>query len=237
MSKFKYYYVDNKDVLKIDKYINDLATQIINNDLSENDENILLKNPNYIDYHFGLGLHIRNNYIYNKSNSFAYEPDEMSEDIFNTILILLKANKNKNWLYFYDLKGKIKEKTKLNKESILQTHGMMVRCVLNNNKIIEGFCDIYPNKNQSKIGDYIILEQWKNYDYRKNQLIGDDATKYNKIKTKVNIKDIIQMEAILWSNPRWGGILLNKFEFLEEYSLKDNIKNIPNFLKDKRLNQ
>ena len=41
--------------------------------------------------HFGLGLYIRNNYIYNKID-LNVDADDMSYDIFNKIIEILKNN-------------------------------------------------------------------------------------------------------------------------------------------------
>ena len=38
-----------------------------------------------------------------------------------------------------------------------------------------------------------------------------EKNKYNQTFKKVNIDEIIKVESILYSNPRWGGKLTNKF--------------------------
>ncbi len=48
-----------------------------------------------------------------------------------------------------------------------------------------------------------------------HKLIRNDLEKYNKTYKKIIIKNITSIDAILYSNPRWGGRLTNKFEFIK----------------------
>ncbi len=59
--------------------------------ISEKDKQHYLNHPDYDDHHFGYGMYLRNNYIYGKVK--VLEPDEMSEDIFEMIISLLKKDK------------------------------------------------------------------------------------------------------------------------------------------------
>ena len=58
---------------------------------------------------------------------------------------------------------------------------------------------------------YMIIWTWDNLDEENHKLIGDEKNKYNQIFKKVNIDEIIKVESILYSNPRWRGKLTNEF--------------------------
>lgn len=79
---------DEKTLEKYNKYVSDIAKKIIE-ELSDNDRKELLKDSNYINHHFGFGMYIRNNYIYEKID-IKIDADEMSADIFYEILKQLK---------------------------------------------------------------------------------------------------------------------------------------------------
>lgn len=79
-----------------------------------------------------------------------------------------------------------------------------------------GFADPYrthDNDFDDSVHDYINLWTWDNLDEDNHELIGDNDSKYNQTFKRVNIKDIIRIEAILHSNPRWGGRLTNRFDY------------------------
>ncbi len=50
-------------------------------------------------------------------------------------------------------------------------------------------------------------------DEENGKLVGKDNEKYNQTFRKIAIDEIERVEAIIYSNPRWGGKLTNKFEF------------------------
>lgn len=226
-------FLDNK---LIDKYLDDVyavAKDIVNNYLSIAEKTKLLIDKKY--HHFGMGLWIRNNFIYTNHSFNEYEPDEMSSHVHETIIAILESNKNKGKISFYELSGKLKSKVRMDKENIGKTHGMMVRCFLTDNTILEGFCYAFSETEPDKVDDTIILEKWKNYDYYNYDLIGDNDNKFEKIKRKVNIDDIMHIDAIICSNPRWGCRLINRFEFTKVNDLlsMDDIE-LPSFLKNSR---
>lgn len=73
-----YPYKETNDLL------NEIASDVIKN-LDEETINNLKTNPEY--NHFGFGLYIRNNYIYNNEKiKYRIEPDSFSEEIYNKIL-------------------------------------------------------------------------------------------------------------------------------------------------------
>ncbi len=60
-----------------------------------------------------------------------------------------------------------------------------------------------------------ILDHEEVLNENKHKLIRNDLEKYNKTYKKIIIKDINNKDAILYSSPRWGGRLTNKFEFIK----------------------
>ncbi len=116
---------------------------------------------------------------------------------------------------FYDLKGNIIESSLLTCENIEKTHGMMARCFLNNNKVYEGFADVYRKIDSTEyalsVGEYIHLWTWDNLNEETHQLDGDAKSKYSQTYTAIKITDILKMDAILYSNPRFGTRLTNTF--------------------------
>ena len=61
------------------------------------------------------------------------------------------------------------------------------------------------------VPDYIYLWTWKNLNEETHQLEGTEEEKYDTNLERINILDINDMDAILYSNHRWGGNLTNKF--------------------------
>ena len=92
---------------------------------------------------------------------------------------------------------------------------MITRCTLKDESEIVGFADSFSpsgiNLYGYKTHDNIFLWTWDNLDEENHKLIGDEKNKYNQTFKKVNIDEIIKVESILYSNPRWGGKLTNKF--------------------------
>lgn len=75
---------------------------------------------------------------------------------------------------------------------------------------VAGFSDSYRTYEKSKIKydgkvhDYIYLWTWDNLDEKTNQLIGKGSERYNTTHKLVYISDIVKIESILYSNPKWG---------------------------------
>ncbi|WP_343186990.1 DUF6794 domain-containing protein [Anoxynatronum sibiricum] len=59
--------------------------------LNDDDKKHMKENPDPFQYHFGLGMFIRNNYIYgNNSIKFEFEsPDDLSSEIIDRMLEIL----------------------------------------------------------------------------------------------------------------------------------------------------
>lgn len=62
--------------------------------MTEEDKEYYLHHPDYDEHHFGYGMYLRNNYIHGKLK--VAMPDNMSEEIFETIIELLKKERKEN---------------------------------------------------------------------------------------------------------------------------------------------
>ena len=118
---------------------------------------------------------------------------------------------------FYKLNGQVKSEEILTKENLEHINGMMTKCTMANGTEEHGYADptgIYDKeKYNGKIHDYIYLWIWDHLDENTGNLIGNDDEKYNQTFKPVKIDEIEKIDAIIYSNPRWGGRLTNKFEF------------------------
>lgn len=123
-----------------------------------------------------------------------------------------------NEIIFYSLNGKIKEIVLLDKNNLEEIDGMMTRCTMKDGTEVVGLANVFKtcetNFDSFTVGDYIYLSTWDNLDEKSHKLSGTVEEKYNQTHTKVYIEDIIKVESILHSNPRWGGLLTNKFIFI-----------------------
>lgn len=124
----------------------------------------------------------------------------------------------------YTLRGEIKSELPLNEKYLDNIHGKLVRCHMVDGTHIVGFGDPYRTRFDfdNKIHDIIYLWTWDHLDETTGQLIGEGDEKYNQTFTPVKIDQIKDIEAILFSNPRWGGRLTNKFFIKSDYDLEIN---------------
>ena len=141
-------------------------------------------------------------------------------------------------IVFYKLNGQVKSEEILTKENLEHIHGMMTKCTMVNGIEEVGFADptgVYNEKiYDGRIHDYIYLWTWDSLNEETGDLIGDGDEKYNQTYKPVKIDDIEKVEAITYSNPRWGGKLTNKFEFYINDNNESELE-IPKFLiKDKQ---
>lgn len=120
-------------------------------------------------------------------------------------------------IIYYNSTGEIKNREQLNKDTIAKCNGMKIKCWLTDNSYKVGFADVFRSHDENEydgtIKNYIHLCVFDNLDESKHQLVGDDDSKYDQTYSKIDIGDIKIIEAILYSNPRWGAKLTNKFEF------------------------
>lgn len=126
-----------------------------------------------------------------------------------------KIIKGKYKIIFYKQNGEISDIKELTNDNLERINGMMNRCTLGDESEIVGFSDPFRtcdrNSYDGKVHDNIFLWTGDNLDEENHKLIGDGNNKYNQTFKKVIIDEIIKVESILYSNPRWGGKLTNKF--------------------------
>lgn len=134
---------------------------------------------------------------------------------------------------FYKLNGQVKSEEIFTKENLEHINGMMTKCTMANGTEEVGFADPTGACNKEsydgKIHDYIYLWTWDYLDENTGNLIGNDDEKYNQTFKAVKIDEIEKIDTIIYSNPRWGGRLTNKFEFYRNDYNKKELK-IPKFL-------
>lgn len=127
---------------------------------------------------------------------------------------------------FYKLNGTLKDEVAFNEENLKSTFGMKVRCVFEDGteKIGYACCNdnYYKNNMIDCIGNF---ELWtlKNFNIDKPNMV------YEQEFTSVDLTNVERIDAILHSNPRWGTIPSNKFEFAKD-SCKSKDFDIPDFL-------
>lgn len=147
--------------------------------------------------------------------------DDSGEDYLYVDTDFKKIEKT---IAFYNDNGEIKNEELLLLENISHINGMMSRIYLKDNTIIEGFAD-FDNSDKQEL----LLWKWDNLDENTGILNGNEEEKYKKTFKKIKTNDIDNIQAILYSNPRWGGKLTNKFQFLDK-SIKYLDIEIPEFL-------
>lgn len=81
---------------KRDEFVNRVAKEVLNG-LSDKDKEYIFMNPNSDAHHFGLGLIIRNAYIYNDDVGLLFEnPDNLSSRIISKIASMIIDNTLEN---------------------------------------------------------------------------------------------------------------------------------------------
>lgn len=104
---------------------------------------------------------------------------------------------------------KIIENQMIEPQSIEEkTLGQRVRITLDDEKTYEGLID---NTFDSKAEKKLVLFLY-DIDEEHNKLRSDKG-----IRIFIPLKKVTQVEAIRFSNPRWGSPLTNKFETVEEW--------------------
>lgn len=117
----------------------------------------------------------------------------------------------------YDVNGVLKQRVPLTDDNLFGTMGMMVRCHMRGGAIYEGFSSPFRAP-AAALGesDYtrLYLWRWDNFDEERHCLVGPGDEKFKTSTIAIKIRDILGMQAILYSSPRWGGRLHNHF-FIE----------------------
>ena len=149
-------------------------------------------------------------------DEFEFDSEEEKEsliDLLSEQLNLFETEERK--IYYYQNDGSLDGEEPLNNEHLGNINGMMVKCHMKNGAAQVGFADPYKTHNQSEytgeVKDIIYLWTWDNIDEATHQLIGDGDDKYSQTYIPVKIDYITRIDAIIFSNPRWGGSLTNKF--------------------------
>ena len=121
----------------------------------------------------------------------------------------------RNRISYYTWDGRLKEQQELYTANIGDTNGMMVRCLLRDGTVREGFSDPYRTRGEppydGSVHDVVYLWTWEHLDEETHRLMGDERTRFDQTFVSVPIHEIVGMDAILYSNPRWGGRLTNRF--------------------------
>ena len=124
---------------------------------------------------------------------------------------------NEKLICYYKADGSCISQEPLGAETLGNINGMMVRCYMADGSEQEGFADPYRVHNKSeydgKVGEIICLWTWDNLDETTHQLVGEGMEKYDQTYVPVKIENIMRIDAILYSNPRWGARLTNRFGF------------------------
>lgn len=82
-------------IMDIDDYnttfLQETAESLIR-DISEEDKEAILQNPDYAQHHFWLGLYIRNRYLYTRPETerLPFRADKISRDIFERSVEILQ---------------------------------------------------------------------------------------------------------------------------------------------------
>lgn len=109
-------------------------------------------------------------------------------------------------IIFYNPDGTIKCEMELTIENTRIAGGMLVRCTMKDSTEKVGYIETDDDNK------HIILWTWKNVDEANDALFGYGNLKNGEECYKVEISQIEKLEAKLFSNPRWGCRITNKFE-------------------------
>ena len=116
---------------------------------------------------------------------------------------------------YYKKDGTLQYQKELTNKNIGETNGMMIRCAMKNGGFCEGFADPFRTHGKAEfdgaVHDFIYLWTWDHLDEETHRLVGDFSSKFNQTFVPVEIQEIESIDAILHSNPRWGGKLINRF--------------------------
>lgn len=119
---------------------------------------------------------------------------------------------------FYKSNGEIHSRVELNAASLLECHGMKIRCVLLDGSERAGYANPYYSFEEGnskhfsyKPKDYIVLETfiYLNDETHKFTINGPDM--YDVAREAVPLNIIDHIDAILCSGLRWGGAPTNRF--------------------------
>ena len=111
--------------------------------------------------------------------------------------------------------GVIRHEMELTPQSLFDALGMMVRCYMRDGSCHDGFVSFTPGWDVESLrndyGSSFFLWTWAHLDEATNQLVGTGAVKYEQNFEAIDFREVEHTDAILYSNPRWGGRLHNRF--------------------------
>lgn len=112
-------------------------------------------------------------------------------------------------LIVYNLSGKVLDIQSIEPQSVeKKTLGQRVRITLNGGRIYEGLTDnTFGSKTEKKLVLFLY-----DIDEEHNRLRSS-----NGVNIFIPLEEVVQVEAIRFSNPRWGSPLTNRFETVEEW--------------------
>ena len=112
-------------------------------------------------------------------------------------------------IIFYTLNGKYESIEPLTESNVNKICGSKVKVITTDGKEHVGYLE-----NFYKVYDYVNLYTYKFLDEKSGKLIAlEGQNKYELIREKIYVKDMVHVDAIRYSNPRWGTPLTNKFKF------------------------
>lgn len=116
---------------------------------------------------------------------------------------------------FYQQDGKKHDELELTPQSLKDAIGMMARCYLRDDSFHDGFISFSDGVKMNTTGEEsdstFFLWTWVHLDEETHRLVGDDEEKYQQKYEQIYFEEVERIDAILYSNPRWGGRLYNHF--------------------------
>ena len=107
-----------------------------------------------------------------------------------------------NKIVLYHSDGHVEKTYDLNKEELDGVAGMLSKCHMKDGSEKVGYINYYHG-----VSDYIVMWTWNNLDEETQTFTDDDP----QAEEEVLIEDIITIESIMYSHPRWGAKLTNTF--------------------------
>ncbi len=106
--------------------------------------------------------------------------------------------------------GELDDVFELNERNMYRCVGMKIRLMMRSGIEVQGFVgnEVYADEHDNY---FIEIWNYKHLNETTHTLEGTGLSKYDTNAIIIYLKDIIAMEAISYTNPRWGGLLTNYF--------------------------